>query len=283
VKLIPDLPCTRRIPGIGRVRFRMRQHRWFLWQEFGRNDHFMLGVFHRLVRPGDVVFDIGANIGVYARMLVQWFGASCVEAFEPMSQNVELLCANAAIGPLPGRIEVHAIALADRDGHDDLQIDDVRSTTAVLDSVSGGDASAGRKHFDLPPLTERVAVARLDTLMASGNLPVPDVMKIDTEGAEALVIAGAAETLRAHRPRLTVATHGPDKVEATIVGLRELGYHCAGFVTEEGSACYRSLEPADAGRLANNNIICSADENDLAEPVVPMSPQRCRRDLAAGE
>lgn len=275
VRLIPDVPWTRRFPEIGPIRFRMRQHRWLLWEPFGRSDTFMLGVFDRLVRPGDVVYDIGANIGIYCRVLCQWFGAARVIAFEPMGQNVQLLRANVALGDLADRIDVFALALGNTDGQEDLQIDDVRSSTAALSSVTGGAASAGRSHLHLPPLTERVTVARLDTLLEDHPLPPPQVMKIDTEGAEAMVLEGARDTLATHRPRLAVATHGPERASGAIALLKDLGYTSYGFVKDDGGQRYAPLDPADGARLANNNFVSSMIAEDVREPLVARSPAEC--------
>lgn len=277
VRLIPDVPWTRRFDEIGPIRFRLRQQRWFLWESFAKNDHFMLGVFQRLVEPGDVVYDVGANIGIYTRILAQWFEASKVFAFEPMPQNVQLLRANVALGGLTDRVEIFPMALSNRDGQEALQIDDVRSTTAVLDSVSGGEPSAGRSHFGLPPRTVPVQVGRLDTLVQDCRLPVPHVVKIDTEGAEALVLEGATELLRQHHPRLAIATHGPEPARATLDLLTDLGYGSYGFAREDGGVVYRRLVPADAPHLANNNIVSSVTETELREPLEPRTPDQCRR------
>jgi FkbM family methyltransferase len=287
VRLIPDVHWTRRFPELGPLRFRLRRQRWFLWERLGKHDRFMLGVFQRLVRPGDVVYDVGANIGVYTRMLAQWFKAGHVVAFEPMSDNVSLLRDNVALGGLRERVTVLPLALGDHDGEERLQIDDVRSSTAVLDRVSGGAASAGRRHFNLPPRTEPVAVRRLDGAVREHALPVPQVIKIDTEGAEVLVLEGARGTLREHRPRLAVATHGAEPAAASIRLLESLGYACYGFVrgtgeagghdpwSGEARAAYRRLGPEDAEGLANNNIIASTREEDLREPLRPRSPADC--------
>ena len=276
VRLIPDVAWTRRFDGIGAIRFRLRQQRWYLWEPFAKHDHFMLGVFHRLVRPDDVVYDIGANIGIYTRMLAQWFGASRVLAFEPMAQNVALLRANVSLGGLEDRVEIFPMALSDRDGEEQLQIDDVRSTTAVLDSVSGGAPSAGRQHFGLPGRTTTVEVARLDTLVRERGLPAPNVLKIDTEGAEALVIDGATSLLREHQPRLTIATHGPEPARATLERLTDLGYGSFGFVRTGDGPVYRRLVPGDATHLENNNILSSVTESELQEPLEPKTPDQCR-------
>ncbi|HWB20352.1 MAG TPA: FkbM family methyltransferase, partial [Phycisphaerales bacterium] len=165
VRMIPDREVTLNKPEVGKIRIRMRSHRWLLWERFLQDDGLMLGVFDRLVHEGDVVYDIGANIGLYARVLPQWFGAKMVAAFEPMSQNFELLRQNVALGKLDAKVRMFQMALSDVNGEEDLQIDDMNSGEAVLNSVSHGEASGGRKEWGLPPKTERVKVRTLDDVV----------------------------------------------------------------------------------------------------------------------
>src|SRR5215212_4080112 len=107
VRFIPDSRLTVKVPDLGRLRIRLRRHRWFLWSNFAESDALTLGMFNRLIRPGDVVYDIGANIGLYTRVMVQWFEAGRVIAFEPMRENIELLQANIALGAIGERTVVY--------------------------------------------------------------------------------------------------------------------------------------------------------------------------------
>jgi FkbM family methyltransferase len=268
VGAIPDLRWTVRVADLGRVRIRLRRHRWFLWEAFGEHDGPLFAAFERLIRPGDVVYDIGANIGVYARVMAQWFGASYVVAIEPMVDNFELLQENIALGDIRA-VALH-LAASDRTGEETLQVDDVTSGTAVLDSVAHGAPSAGRRSAGLPPRTESVRVERL-------ALPPPAMIKIDTEGAEIQVLAGAERTLRAHRPRLSIALHGVDKAEGTLRLLTRLGYTCAGPVRDAPTAppTWRELRPDDAQRLANNNIVAAFEAELVREPITtrPAGPR----------
>ncbi|HMN96187.1 MAG TPA: FkbM family methyltransferase [Phycisphaerales bacterium] len=292
VRAIPDSRWTTTVEGLGRVRIRLRRHRWFLWEAFGAHDGPLFAAFDRLVVPGDPVWDIGANIGVYTRVLRQWFGAGPIVAIEPMADNFALLTANIALGPrAPGEsggpmadVTALRLALSDRAGEETLQVDDVTSGTAVLDSIAGGHASAGRRSAGLPPAIERVRVERLDDLIATEGLPAPRMMKIDTEGAEVQVLRGALETLRRHRPRLSIALHGVDKAEGTIALLDEVGYRVAAEVLESAAGdrgadgrrptAWRFVRRGDAPLLANNNVIAAAVEESalLAAPLGTRPP-----------
>ena len=274
VRLIPDVRCTVRVTELGRLRIRLRRHRWFLWSSFAHSDALTLGMFERLIHPGDIVYDIGANIGLYTRIMLTWFDARQVIAFEPMRDNFELLQANGALGNISDRVHAFPIALGDTEGDEPLQVDDMTSGTAVLSSVSGGEASVGRREFGLPPLTEMVTVATLDRFIQREHLPPPNVMKIDTEGAEVKVLTGARETLRRHRPRLVIALHDRDKIIHTLQLLESLDYDCFGIVRDGDRTIYRQVHSEDADSLANNNIAASCNRDDVRDEIMPRTHPR---------
>jgi hypothetical protein len=64
----------------------------------------------------------------------------------------------------------------------------------------------------------------IDGLLRSGCIPPPDFIKIDVEGAEALVLAGAAEALAAYHPAIFLAIHGNNQRTQCLTHLRHLGY-----------------------------------------------------------
>jgi FkbM family methyltransferase len=230
LRLLPDLPKTITIPQIGRFRIRLRRNRSFWLRDPLCHEGFPLAALRALVRPGDVVYDIGANIGLYTRLCVSCFRAGAVVAFEPMSDNLEQLRENIILGGIGERVTVLPYALSDADDTQELQVDDVSSASAVLAVVSENRASEGRMRYRLPPKSESVICRRLDSLLADATIRPPDVMKIDIEGAEDLFLAGATECLARNSPRLVVELHGADKAKRVFSRLAGHGYHCAGNV-----------------------------------------------------
>lgn len=271
VKAIPDRKHITNMRDIGPVAIRLRRHRYLLWEHPLIHDAFMVSLFARLIRRDDVVYDIGANIGLYTRIMRQWFGASYLYAFEPMLENRELLEENIRLGNMQGICEISALALSDAPGKEELQIDDMNSGSAVLNSISGGEASTGRAHFGLPPKTETVELETLDAFVNRSGIRPPNMMKIDTEGAEVKILIGGRETIRTHKPRMAIALHGKDKAKGTLEQLEILGCPAYGMVREGSSIIYRRLAVADFDRLGNNNILASYDENDLREQPKPLA------------
>ncbi len=231
----------------------------------------MLGALLRLVHPGDVVYDIGANIGLYTRFMVQKFRASRVYAFEPMSENRPLLIRNLEIGGCAGQVIVLPFAIADEDDTADFQIDDMSSASGTLDAVTHGDACQGRRQYRLPPITEAVEVARLDTVIAHKALTPPDVIKIDIEGAEAMALRGGHRLLCARRPRLAIELHGPAVAAEVLQVLWDCKYHCFGYLDTGGERAYKKIAPSDLPAINDlyslHFLVASTREEELTLPI----------------
>ncbi|MFO0861944.1 MAG: FkbM family methyltransferase [Phycisphaerales bacterium] len=270
VKAIPDRHHVTNMRDIGPVAIRLRRHRYLLWEHPLIHDAFMVSLFARLIRPGDVVYDIGANIGLYTRIMRQWFGASYLYAFEPMRENRDLLAENIRLGNMQELCEISALALSDAPGKEELQIDDMNSGSAVLNSISGGQASSGRAHFGLPPKTESVELETLDAFVKRPGVKPPAMMKIDTEGAEVKILIGGRETIRTHKPRMAIALHGKDKAKGTLEQLEILECPAYGYVRENGKTRYQRLAVSDFDRLGNNNILAAYDEALLVSEPAPL-------------
>jgi len=136
-----------------------------------------------IVSPKDVFFDVGANWGYFALWVAGRPGfEGTVHAFEPLAASFADLAGLVAQAGLETRISCHHLALSDQDGDGVLAVD------------AGGDSGTAR--LGGGALGERVTLAALDGL----GLPPPAAMKIDVEGHEHLVLAGARRTLESARP-----------------------------------------------------------------------------------
>ncbi len=142
------------------------------------------------VRTNDVVWDVGANRGVYTSLLSELVGPTGrVFAIEPEARNVKVL--EESSWPFPN-VTVLPMAMAGFDGESHLR-------------VAEGDAT-GRTHRlaangALDATTQRVQVISGDGLVATGVSAVPNFMKIDVEGAEADALAGCSRILADPRLR----------------------------------------------------------------------------------
>jgi FkbM family methyltransferase len=145
------------------------------------------------LRAGDVVLDVGANIGFLTVLAARMVGpAGRVVAFEPVPGNAQLVRRNAALNR-QAQVQVVQAAVSDQEG----------TATLVLARYVGGAALEGA---DRPPDAcgeLSVPVVTLDGWLAAnaGRLPGPvRLVKVDVEGAEAAVLRGADALLRGQRP-----------------------------------------------------------------------------------
>jgi FkbM family methyltransferase len=188
--------------------------RWWLVTSRGKVLRILNGTYEReqtrlfaeWIRPGDTVLDVGAHVGYYSLLASVLAGdGGTVWAFEPDPRNFSFLELHARIN---GRSNIRAerAAVSDANG------------TARFGLGSG----SGTGH-----LAEDGALAvrtiRLDDFCRSHDIR-PAAVKIDVEGAEVAVLAGARELLASARPVIFLSTHGPDVHRHCLHLLRELGY-----------------------------------------------------------
>jgi FkbM family methyltransferase len=148
----------------------------------GSWEPFETRVMLSLLNRGDVVVDIGANIGWYTIALALQIGESGrVFAFEPEPDNADLLEQSVALNRL-SNVRLFRCALSESPGT--LQL--IKSVTNMGDHRVSTLPSGQLQGIDVP-------VDTLDRLVASGavDLKRARIVKIDTQGAEVLVLRGA--------------------------------------------------------------------------------------------
>ena len=270
---IPDARWKVRIDPIGPFEILLRRDRRFWLRHPLIHERAMFGGIQRLLRPGDVVYDIGANLGLYARFFIQAFGASSVIAFEPMAQNRQTLLRNLQLGGIDSKVRVFPHAVSDSTGEEALQIDQMGSATAALSRVTGGAACETHRQFGLEGKTEQVRTTTLDEIVRSEALPPPGLIKIDVEGAEGMVLSGALGTIERHKPRLAVELHGPDKARQVMPVLAGLGYHLYAHGFVNGRSWWGHAGGDDAKDAVEQYhfafVFASMDREDFARPIEP--------------
>lgn len=166
------------------------------YNRHGRDE--MLAALSAACDPDAVIYDIGANIGVYALALAAEAPNRQVFAFEPAPPVADRLRANVRVNDFGDRIDVEPVGLGEEATTRPFYI----STYTELSAFDREQASRWEANvIDV----HNVPVSRLDDCL--DERPVPDAIKIDVEGAEAAVIRGGHETLTRHRPTLFLEVH----------------------------------------------------------------------------
>ncbi|HEY0901291.1 MAG TPA: FkbM family methyltransferase [Micavibrio sp.] len=189
--------------------------------------------------PGDVLFDVGANVGVFSLYAARHRNVM-VYAFEPSPLNFATLCRNVALNKLSDQVSPFCVALSDKTVIDQLH----------MSSLAVGAAHTGFKtplnEFGKPiEVVHRQASLgfSMDDFIKIFNLPAPHHIKIDVDGAEAVVVRGMHHTLR--DPRLkTVLIELPCRVGDQLPALLQ-DFVAAGFVVA------REDHPDGDARLSN--------------------------------
>jgi FkbM family methyltransferase len=211
-----------------------------------RDNELLVALLEDLLQPGSDCLDVGAHEGVVLRELVRLAPQGRHVAWEPLPEFAGLLRER-----FPS-VEVREAALADQPGE--------RPFTHVLDEPGWSGLAARPTPGGGATETITVRCERLDDALPRGIHPA--LIKIDVEGAEELVLRGAADTLRSHRP-VVVFEHGAGSAEhhgTTPAGLHALltalGYTIEGL---DGDG------PYDAERFAT--IVATGERvNFVARP-----------------
>ena len=230
--LIPDWHITINMPYIGKFRIRLRRNRSFWLRDPLQLEMYPLSVLKAIVRPGDVVWDVGANIGLYSRWLVNHLLVSKVIAFEPMTENLPELIYNLNLGNIGNNVFVFPWAISDIDGPIEFQVDNIQSASGAIDSICQGNPSRARSALGLKSITEKVSSRTIDSIINSGEVEIPDVLKIDIEGAEYLLLKGGESFFTKYSPLILIETHGLEVSKQCISFLFDHGYNVAACVPE---------------------------------------------------
>lgn len=213
------------------------------------------------VEPGDVVVDVGANLGTHTVALARRVGPTgAVLAFEPQRFVHQLLCANVALNALTWVRTYHAAVGASPGG---LVVPDI--DYAAPGNFGGLALGAWRDGETVPRLTlDGFGLARVKLL------------KVDVEGMEAEVFAGAAELLTRCQPVLYFENNAPAGAAAVCAPLLARGY----ALFWHFSPFFRADNYAGQGENVFGDVV---DANVVAVPAALAPALRALEPLAGAD
>ncbi|GMV21714.1 MAG: hypothetical protein AMXMBFR57_16630 [Acidimicrobiia bacterium] len=157
---------------------------------------------------GDVFYDIGANVGAYSLVAaVLHSGKVRVCAFEPSAFNFAQLVRNLALNHCGDTVIPLPVALADRT---QPLVFNYRNVTSGAALHSLGDPVDEQQDVFVPALRQHVLAYSLDSIIPHYRLPAPTHIKIDVDGAEERVLAGASQVLASPTLKTVLIEAGPD-------------------------------------------------------------------------
>jgi FkbM family methyltransferase len=157
---------------------------------FQEDQQIILAILERL-ETGSVYWDIGASIGIYTVLTAKKVGPTGhIVAFEPEKSSYQRLLENIEHNRL-ANVSAHNLALGSKAATMNLVITDV--TSSGTHSLVGKQTSNTKN--GQTPQRQTVQVLPGDRLRQDADLPLPNVVKVDVEGAEEDVLLGIRETL----------------------------------------------------------------------------------------
>lgn len=185
----------------------------YIGRSIGKYGEFSEGenlLFAQICRRGDVVVEIGSNIGAHTLALSAMVGPTGrVHAFEPQRIVFQTLCANMALNSVTN-VECQQLALSSEDGI--VKIPDLAYDQE--NNYGGMEISRFESGVDVP-------MRRLDQVLSLSSCRL---LKIDVEGMEHPVIRGANAFIATHRPFLYVENDRIEKSDALIALIESLNY-----------------------------------------------------------
>ncbi len=187
----------------------------------GKKEPWTVSWFDDNVRPGDVIYDIGANVGVFSLIAAANLdGRGTVVAFEPGYASFGRLCENIRLNRFTKLIVPMPVPLSDRTG---LQRFRYRS----MDPGDSRHRFSGKK-WD--PMDGKVKSSEqpvlgisLEQAVRDFGFPEPTLVKLDVDGAESLVLQGAGSLLSNLSLRSVITEMDPDTEDELINILQRSG------------------------------------------------------------
>jgi FkbM family methyltransferase len=201
-------------------------------------DPHLLGLAIELIKPGAVVWDIGANLGLFSFAASGLAGKEGkIFAVEPDTYLVGLLRRSSRLrNSHAAPVEVIPCAVADTLSLATFNIAQWARASNYLAGYGSSQAGGVRE-------SQRVLTITLDWLAT--QIPSPNLIKIDTEGADLRVLEGASELLRKQKPTLIFE------------GLTPIAEQAAAFLLPMGYELFDGEAPREARRPLSRAAFCT--------------------------
>jgi len=174
-------------------------------------------VIKDLVKPGWVVYDVGANIGYISLLLAQAVQDSGhIYAFEALPDNFTRLQTNIRLNSLEDRITALHAAVIDASKPVTFMVGPSNGMGKVV-------GSAGRQEVVYEQTLTVPGISLDETVYQTGH-PAPQAVKMDIEGGEVLALPGMRRVLQEAHPLMLLELHGPESAQVAAQILRETGY-----------------------------------------------------------
>lgn len=146
------------------------------------------------MKPGEVFYDIGANVGAYSLVAAKYFQSKLtIHAFEPSFSTFYELCRNVVLNKCSDHVMPHMIGLSRSSGS---MVFNYRSLEiGASRHILGDDLTVTEKTL-YPVFQQQITAFSVDDLVSNFQFPVPNHIKLDVDGTEVDILIGAERTLQ---------------------------------------------------------------------------------------
>ncbi len=166
-----------------RVTVAFSVHTWFEYHNRARDSFVgepdMVNWLKDSLRPGDVLWDVGANVGAFSILAAKLCPECRVYAFEPFIPTFAHLWENVLLNQVTAQVVPLCVGLISRTGMDWLAVSDPRAGSSQHQVGQGGGA-----------LRQGVIAARGADLESLAGIPAPTLLKVDIDGLEVAALEG---------------------------------------------------------------------------------------------
>jgi len=168
-------------------------------------------LFSKLIKKGNVSYDLGANNGIHTLLMAKLVGSTGkVISFEPIDDNIKEIESNYSLNNL-SNISIADFAVSNYTGTTVFKL----GLHNKQGSLTGINNQGGREI--------NVKVTTLDDFIEKGN-PAPDFMKIDIEGAESDALSGMEKHFSKVKPMVIVELHSKEQDKKVGEFFKRQGY-----------------------------------------------------------
>ncbi len=189
------------------------------WSSMKNWENISINIWSELCKNAEVIFDLGANTGIYSLIAKSINPPAKVYAFEPVSRVYKKLVFNNSLNKF--NISCNEIALSNYEGE---------ATLYDLPSAHVYTVFVNKNHFDpgIPTLEVKIKATTLNAFIKANNISKIDIIKIDVELHEVEVMEGFSEYLDKFRPTILIEILNNEignKIQQLVSGLDYLFFN----------------------------------------------------------
>ncbi len=224
-------------------------------------------LYRQLLRPGDTVVEVGANIGALTVPLARAVGPrGSVIALEPQRVVFQMLCGSAALNELRN-VHAYHLAVGSRNGGTEVPMANY-DAPGNFGAIALGTDQDWRRSGET--MTEPVSIVTLDYFLKDNK--AARLLKIDCEGMETEVLDGASQFIFRHRPIIYAENDRRDGAEELVRLLRLLDYRLWWHTPPLYNPANFAGNPTDIfPATVSINVLAIPTELDIDVPFEPVT------------